>query len=218
MTISSIAELLAERAGRQFEIPFQKEIEDMIVYWRARLLKDTLTKSPNMKKYYLQSILDPLVEVSKEECEVLADCGCNDVLRSTHKIPNSIRISPNPYDYVGSEEGAYPYAWTTFGSERFFTYNPYTGKNPRWTLLNNYIYIFRDRNIKNLRVEGVFSDPRELGNFTCPGSTDKPCYSATTDFNADDALIQLIVDSILSKELAIQVKQDDVEITSDKNV
>lgn len=218
MTLLKIAELIAERGGRQFEIPFRKEVEDMIVYWRARILKDTLERKMSLKKYYMQSILDELEEVNKEECEELGECGCENVLRTKHEIPQTIRASPNPYDYIGSEGGYYGYAWTTFGAEKFFGHNKYTKSNPRWTLLNNRIYIFRDKNIKNVRIEGVFSDPRTLGVFMCPGSTKSPCYSATSDFNADDAMIQLIVTGILATEFRQKPKEDNIEITSDKNV
>lgn len=217
MQLRQIAELIAERAGRQFEIPFRKEVEDMVVYSRAKLLKDSLSKNPAMKKYYMSSILVKLIEVNKEECEELAECGCGNVLR-TDLIPDSIKISPNPFDYVGSEGGVDAYAWTTFGAEKYFTKNPYTAKLARWTLLNNRIYIFREKNITAIRIEGVFSDPRELAQFTCPLSDNAPCYSASQDFPADEALLQQIVDMILSKELAREPKQDDVEIYADRNV
>lgn len=218
MTLPAIAEQLAERVERQFDVPFKLQLEDLAVLYYARFRTNSLNKNPALKKYYSQSIIVTLEEVNADECDELADCNCENVLRTTVEIPQTLRVGPNPYDYVGSPGGMQPFAWTTFASERFYTHNAYTAKLSRYTKLNNRIYLFNEKNLEKIRVEDVWDDPRQLGNFSCSALEHIPCYSATSDFVADNALAQLIIEEILVKELRFTPKEEKIEIKADKNV
>jgi len=66
MNLIQISELIAERAGRQFDKPFKKEVQDMVVYHRARYMTNTIARDPSTKIYFMQSFLVDLEEVSKE--------------------------------------------------------------------------------------------------------------------------------------------------------
>lgn len=227
MTLPQIAEYVAEKKGRQFDIPFRKQLEDAAINWWATLITDTLSKSPAKKVYYLQSILMELVKVKSQdeedkcdpdECEEdLEDCICNDILRTNLKVPNSLKISTHPYDYVGALSGADGFGWTTFGWLRANQHSPLTGKKPKWTYINDYIYIFNDKSIKNLRIEGIFSDPRELIGFKCPNQTE-PCYTKDSNFPADNKIIQQIIQYLLQVDLNQNLYQEKTEIKENKNV
>lgn len=218
MLLSAIAEQLAERVGRQFDVPFKLQLEDLAVVYYARFRTNSLNKNPALKKYYSQSIVVDLEVVNPDECDQLDGCNLNNVLRSIKEIPQTLRVGPNPYDYVGSPGGMQPLAWTTFASERFYINNTYTASLSRYTKLNNRIYIFNEHNLTKIRVEDVWDDPRQLANFSCSALTYIPCYSATSNFVTDNALAQLIIEEILVKELRFTPKEETIEIKTDKNV
>lgn len=216
MTLPAIAEQIAERQGRQFDVPFKQQMEDLAVVFRSRFLTNSLGKNPALKKYYTQYIIEDLEEVNKDECDELADCNCENVLRTKREIPQSIRIGTNPYDYVGSPGGMQPFGWTTFSSERYYTHNKFTAKLARYTKLNNRIYIFNEMNIQKVRIEDVWDDPRELANFSCSSVAHVPCYTSTSDFITDNAMAQLVIEAIIEKLNG--KKQEEIEIKTDKNV
>jgi len=216
MNLIQISELIAERAGRQFDKAFKKEIQDMVVYHRAAYMTDSLSRDPSSKIYFMQSFLVDLEPVSKEECEEMASCGCEDVQRTVKKIPPTLLISTHPFDYAGSPGGYQSFGWTTFGSERFLSKGPVTGKRERHTLLNEYVYVFNNKNLKQLRLEGLFSDPRRLKEFKCVNS-DEPCYSESKDFPIDDRTLKIVVDAILRTELRIPIEEK-IEVKADSNV
>lgn len=218
MTLETIAEILAERVGRQFDIPFTQEVKELIVMHRARILTNSLNKNPSLKKYYSQSIILELEEVDKDECDEVITCSCGSVLRTVKEIPEVLKVGVNPYDYFGSPGGAQAYGWTTFASEQYLATSTYTGRRIRYTRLNNRGYVFNDKNVKKIRIEDVFADPRKLANFSCSALEDIPCYSETSDFIADEAVAQLVIESILSKELRLIPQEEKIEIKTDKNV
>lgn len=215
MTLAKIAEIIAERAGRQFDIPFQKELKDLIVITRARVLTNSLSKNPAHKKYYTNSIILQLEAVSKDECDTL-ECEC--LLKTTTKVPKSLKVGGNLYDYVGSPGGQRPFGWTTFGAEQFMAASKYTGGRERYTQVNDYIYIFNDKTSEKIRVEDVFADPRVLANFSCSAEENIPCYSETSDFIADEAVTQIVIDTILSRFIRLAPEEEKIEIKTDKNV
>ncbi len=101
-------------------------------------------------------------------------------------------------------------------SERFLSKSPVTGKQQRHTLLNEYIYIFNDKNLKQLRIEGLFNDPRKLKDFKCPG-TNEACYSDNKDFPIDEATLQIVIQAIMTIELRIPIEEK-IEVKADSNV
>lgn len=218
MTLPAIAEQLAERVGRQFDVPFKEQLKDLAVIYRSRFLSNSLSKNPSLKKYYSQSIIADLEEVNPDECDELDGIDCNNILRTVEQIPESLRIGPNPYDYVGSPGGMQPFGWTTFSSERFYIHNKYTKALPRYTKLNGRIYVFNEKNLEKLRIEDVFDDPRKLATFSCSNVENIPCYSDTTDFIADNAVAQLIIEEILVKALRFNPQDEKIEIKADQNV
>jgi hypothetical protein len=218
MTLIQIAELIAERAGRQYDKPFNLQMQDAVVYHRARYLANKLQKKQSLSSYYLQSFSDDLIDVNKDECAEVAECGCENIKRTKNKIPRPLVVGPLPFSYVGNVAGNHSYGWTTFGNEYIMSHSPITGKKPRHTYLNDYIYIFNEKNAERIRGEGVFTDPRSLTHLKgCGEEASAPCYSDNLDFPIDDELIQLIVEQILRIELRIPI-QEPSEIKADKIV
>ncbi len=217
MTLVQIAELIAERKGRQFDVPFNLEMQDAVVYHRARYVSNRLQKNPALKSYYMQSAIVDLIEVGRDECAEAAECSCENILVSDRAIPRPLVVGVHPFEYVGSPSGVQAFGWTTFGSENFLSKSPITGKRQRHTYLNSKLYVFNDKNLDRIRFEGVFADPRLLSTFKCGTDTSIMCYSASLDFPLDDDLIQVIVEQILRVELREPIEEQQ-EIKADKNV
>jgi hypothetical protein len=225
MKLRRTAEFLAERASRQHDIPFVKQMEDAIVFWRSRLLTDQIERNPNKKAYYRQAILLELKDVAKQDkedkcadlVEELCECGCESIKRTELTIPQVLKVGVNPYDYVGSPGGVHPFGYTTFGTEIFRMKSKYTGKKPRYTLVNDYIYVFNEENLTELRIEDVFGDPRQLYGLKCPGQTE-PCYTASSDFPIDEKMSQQVIEYIMKNELRMVVQEEKTEIKADSNV
>jgi hypothetical protein len=218
MLLSQISEILAERIGKDLDVPTRLRCEDLVVIHRARILSNILSKDPSKKKYYSNSIIVDLEEVNKEECDELADCNCENVLRTIEEIPQVLKVGNNPFDYFGSVGGSQAFGWTTFAAEQYLATSKVVGKRTRYTVMNNRGYIFREKNIPKVRIEDVFADPRKLANFTCSAIDNIPCYSATSDFIADEAISQLVIQSILQNEFGLVPIKEKIEVKEDKLV
>jgi hypothetical protein len=197
-------------------------MQDAVVAHRARYLVNRLQKDPSLKTHYLQSFKDELIDVNKDECQEVAECGCENVKRTKNKIPRPVVLSEFPFTYVGNPTGTHPYGWTTFGAESFMTSSRFTGKRPRHTYLNEYIYVFNAKNDTHIRGEGVFLDPRALKHLQSCKEEGKNCYSDSVDFPIDDDLIQVIIEAIMKIDLNMKLSppqlEEEVEIKPDRNV
>jgi len=213
-TLQQAASYLAERAGKKTDIPFIREMKDLVVVISARFKADTLGKTPSLDKYYLQRFNVPLQAVDKsDECN--ADIAkCDKVFRSIEKVPSPLRYTTNPFSYVGAPDGSHGFGWTTFGTEPKRQLKKLTGQFPRHTYINEYIYIF-NKDIDEIGVEGVFSDPRAVAKFKCGG---KPCYSDESEFPIDEQLLKLVYDEIITKHLRLIIPNEKILIKEDKNV
>lgn len=215
-SLAAAASYLAERAGKKRDMTFIKEMKDLIVIETARLKTNSLSKTPSLDKYYLQRFqLDTKAIDPSDECASSVK-DCEAVYRTKDKIPQPLRYTSNPFSYVGAPDGSHGWGWTTFGTEPKRQAKKLTGKFPRHTYINEYLYIFNIK-IDTIGVEGVFSDPREVAKFLTCGTT-KPCYSDETEFPIDEQLLKLAFDEILYKHLRVFIPNEKIIIKEDKNV
>jgi hypothetical protein len=206
---------LAERAGKKTDITFIKQMKDLVVIESARLKANSLSKTPSLASHYIQRFHVPLKKVdSTDECNEEAIDKCEMVYRSVLSIPEPIRFTSNPFPYVGSPDGGHAFGWTTFGTEPKRRVKKLTGKFPRHTYANNYLYIFNIE-IDEIAVEGVFSDPRSVSKFKCNGT---PCYSDEQEFPIDEQTLKLVYDEIITKHLRLVIPNEKIQIKEDKNV
>lgn len=214
------ASILAERAGKKNDVSFIKEMKDMIVITSARFKADSLAKKPSFDKYYLQRFNLPLKPVDAgDECNTdIAECDM--VYRSIAKVPQPLRYTVHPFNYVGAPDGSHGYGWTTFGTEPKKKHKKLTAKFPRHTYVDDYIYVF-NKKIDVVGVIAVFSDPREVAKFKCMGEDGvegKPCYSDEQEFPIDEPLMQLVIKEITSTFLRLVPNNEEILIKEDKNV
>jgi hypothetical protein len=209
-SLNELAESIAERAGRQYDIPFREQCKLWIGLWRAKLLRDTLESNPKDRAFFLTSAIFPL--------EVVKDYpGCGIVKRTVCKVPQPLRANGILFDYVGSVNMTRSFPIIPSHSIPFLSTSSYTGANPKVVWIDNYLYVFNAPLLAKLRTHGVYEDLSELYN-TCATAINgnEPtgkCLDDDSPYPVTKDIAQRIIQSILSTELRIPVQQTDTEIT-----
>jgi hypothetical protein len=217
-SLLQIASFLAERAGRQRDVVFRREMEDLIVLKRARFIANSLEKNPSKAKFYLQKFKVRLEKVDiTDECEEEAAPACSDkAYKSIEKIPVPIQFGVHPFEYVGPIGGFQGFGWTTFGNEYWMKKRKHVGKKPRYAYTSERIYVF-NTDLEEIQVEGIFDDPRLLRPFqACDGS--KSCWNDEQVLFLEAQYAEVIIRDILANELRIALPNEPIKIKEDKNV
>lgn len=210
-TLNGLAESLAERAGRQFDIPFREQIKLWILLWRSRLLRDTLNRKPEDRTFYQSSLVIPLVPT-----DLFAECG--KVLRTKCKVPKPVRANSILFDYVGSVTMTHSFQVVQPHTIPFISASKYTGKRPKAVYMDEYIYIFNAGLLKELRLHGIFEDLTQVDRGCVTSISGNPAAEFET-CDLDDApfpvsldLQQQIIQAIISTELRQLIPQTDTEV------
>jgi hypothetical protein len=186
-TLNEIATLLAERAGRQFNQGFKEEMKFRINQARTRLIKNSLEKHPEDRKYFYQTIIIKLESTKGKNCEIKDDC----LMRTIDLVPKTIRVNSILFDYVGTSDMITPFGYALPEQVKFFKFSKYTGKNKKYSLLNERIYIFNDQNIREIGIRGIFADPNEVNKYRC--SPDVPCIPDDEEYPMPPDLVDTLI-------------------------
>lgn len=191
-SLNEIVESIAERAGRQYDIPFRYQVKLWVGLWRARLMRDSLERNPQDRVFFITAITLPL-----EIVEEFPTCG---IVRRTPKVRQPLRANSRLFDYVGSPnlERSFPIVPTQ--NIPFLKASTYTGHSPKAAWVDNYLYIFNAPHMKEVRIHGIFDDVSDL--YT---DEDAP-YPVSLD------IAQRIIQSILTVELRMPADPDKTEI------
>ena len=203
MKLKQITSLISERAGRQFDVPFQKEVEQMVHYWRAEFIRRTLNKDPSGRRFFLQAYRDTLKPASKQEC---GGIDCN-ISRTESTVPSPIRTTGPLFDYVGSVNGENAFGLVHTSYIQTMKYNRYTRKHPRYMYLNGYIFVINKADAQNIRIEGIFSDPTALASFSCTSGS-SACYDENSEYPMPLDLAPLVINTILTNELKLPGQEE----------
>lgn len=204
-TIKELAVLVAEPLNRPLDGTFLAQIQARIKYWRSRLLKNTLDKTPSDRKFFQQSVTMELEEVDAAACNLPLDCK---VWRTKSKVPRPHRSNSVLFDYVGSVDHGNPFKHTKRWELQYLLSNKYM---PLVTTFYAYEDDYIISNVPWITIEGVFDDPEEAMRLSC-GSDD--CDITETEYPISGDLAQLIVQSILQVDLKPQkpFEEEEVEV------
>lgn len=204
-SLNELAEILAERVGRQFDVPFIEEMKVAIGYWRSRLLRDSLEKAKKDRAYFKQYIEVPLIEVNIAELPGFPNYP---VLRTSCTIPEPVRANGIYFDYTGSPDKLSSFRLFTEQHEIIPALNAkYTGKRPKTLWLNKFIYVFNVLDLPYLGVAGVFDNPQDVEDFKCNCGCDN-CYDDNMPYPISGDIQQRIIQAILTTELKNNMKPD----------
>jgi hypothetical protein len=170
-----------------------------------------MISNPFQKRFFLKDFDVPLVTVPKSECPIEVDC---EVRRSKTTIPTPTRTNETLFEFVGSVDKMISFGYAT--PEQFNVYNKYnkyTGGNWKYFYINQYLYVYGDKEIEDVNVRGLYPDPRDLKGFQCSGT---PCYTDDMQYDVPDDLINAMISDTLRIELRNQFPQVG-EIQTDKS-
>lgn len=202
---NQIVSILAERQGRPYDIVLWEELKDMIDYWRATIIKQTLQKEPGLERHFIQPFVMTLEKVSKVTCPISYGC----ILRTTEQVPTPLKFNNSIFTFVGSADFEESYTPTAQHQLKYKKYRPYTFNTPGYIYLDNYLYIVDNPLVKYIGVQGIITDLKAMSQLTCPTGN---CYSDDSSYPAPDDVIQQIIQAILATEFRQMIPKDDKEV------
>ncbi len=206
-SINQIVSLLAERSGKTFDIPFQEELKVLIQVTANKFTKDSLTKRPQDRRLYLQSVVLEITHVNKIECPITYGC----YLRTVEKVPLPLRSNGILFDYVGSADLEIPYANGGDWKETFFKFNRFTSRNPRIIYRDEYIFVSNvNEDMKYIGLIYVPEDSAKLKGLKCNSSEN--CIDDDSDWLIPGDLVEPILTSCLTKLGYVPEKRSEVKV------
>lgn len=169
MTVSEIQYLIASRLNKDETPEFLNSLLPSIYGTYAQLIRR------NHQKYGNQIYFERSVDIPLEESDLIDDCdvsGCL-ILRTTVDLPDTIRFDfQPPYNKVTAQNkgfGTRPvvFDWTTPENFSYQLYLPYVGNEPRYTVINDRIYILNNKLIDHINVRAAWARPDQLKTLGC---------------------------------------------------
>lgn len=201
-SLNELAEILAERQGRQYDIPFREEMKVMINYWRARLIVDSLNSRPKDRKFFTKWLEIPLEQVNESEFAEYPDCP---VLRTVCKIPKAVRANSKEFDFVGKLNKRSVISMHEPHLIEVLNSSEYTGKNIRGALINDYIYVYNELNLPGIAVNMI---PESIEEFKDCCLNCDTCFTDDEPYPVSADLQQRIIQAILGTELRAVLSED----------
>lgn len=212
-SLNELAEILAERAGRQFSQPFNMEMKALINIWRSRLIRDTLERNRQDRIFFRQWF-----EVQMEPCNLSEFPGFPDIpiMRSVCKVPAPLRANGITFDYVGSVDHISQFQLFTEQHELIPALDArYTGKKIKILYTEQRFYAFNTLVLPSLLSSSVFDDVMAIENYGC-NCNKAYCYDDDLEYPAPREIQQKIIQSILATELRAPAKPEDKLVNEDE--
>lgn len=195
-----------------------RQIEFIINYYRARLIKQEVDKKRPISSNVIQDIGQiALVKVDSAEVNGLV-LGQN-VLKTTLPIPKLVELNNrDAIMYVGGLDKMSSIDFVSKSQSRWNRFNTYGQNLPTAYYRNGYIYIENcPKLLKFINIEGIFTDPREVSKYKNSGT---PCYDIVNDpYPMSEYMISALTDMVISKELTffLQMVPDDINDAADND-
>lgn len=192
----------------------------IINYYRAKLIKQDIDRGRVSRSQDIQSLGLVTVEKSTDDCCDINVC----TLRTILQVPTFLEFNDTSLiTFVGTVDGE-SFQYSKSNRITWDQYAKYTGKKPKWFILNNYIYIVNPPTalIKYITIRGVFENPLNANKFkTCDCDNGETCNTGY-DFEYPISMdrVDLIVKLIVETELRIlqSIIQDDLNDGQSKNI
>lgn len=208
-SLNEIAEILAERVGRQRDIPFQELLKPIITAWASRLTKNSLEKHPHDRRHFIVPVLMELEESSDTKCE---DRKCN-ILKTKKKVPTPLRANNILFDFVGNTDRSESYDYINEYELQWLDGNKYTKNRKKYFYKGGHIYVRASSILEKIAIDFIPADISEVTRL-CGES----CYNDDMDFPIHPDLLQPLIQSILTTELRADITEEDTEVHADKEV
>lgn len=194
-----------------------RQLEFIINYYRARLIKQEVNKNRSISSNVIQDLGEvPLTRIDSTEIDSIPLGKL--ILRTTTPIPKLIELDQkDAIIYVGGLDKMSSIDFTSKVASRYNKFSKYANNLPTSYYRNGYIYIENfPKNLKFINIEGIFADPREVSKYK---NSTNPAYDILSDpYPISEYMVSTLTDMIVSKELSffLQMVPDDVNDASDE--
>lgn len=211
-SLNQLAEILAERVGRQYDITYREELKVIIEYWRVKLVVDSLNSRPKDRNFFNKWIEVPLEVVNESGFEGYPD---SPVLRSKCQIPATIRANSKQFDFVGKLNRLEHIPFTDPFLIPYLNDSEWGGKPIRAAIVNGYMYIYNTLSLPGIAICMI---PESLDEFysCCVDCASTHCYNHDLPYPLPGDLQQRLVQAILATELKQPVPEPNIEIPATK--
>jgi len=175
-TLNKLSYLIADNLNRSNDYVLIEEIKDLIVGWRAKLIRQDIQKNGISSQFNQREIL-PLITVDVTDSNVLV---IDETVKRTRDIvPAGIRTNLlAPYFYVGQADWQRAFGYVNLGQVPFIHNRKFTPCNVYYSYVNGYIYVHGNKDIDYIGISSAFENPEEFANLN-----DACCCTITGDNN-----------------------------------
>jgi len=212
MTLNDIVENIAYSLGDQFNDTLRQALKHTVIIYRAKLIKDELDRNFMSYPDYLQYFYAKLIKIDKTPY-----CDTCKLLRTETRIAKPLRIKglgKAPYKFVGQVDSGESFVYSQFEEFKYLQHLKYQHNTIYYTWSDGYIYILNNLRLCNIKVESIFSDPRDI-NISCEDS--KTIFADDREFPISEALLVIIRKGIISGEFQIIGDGEEITLKNDNN-
>ena len=166
MTLNEYAVQLAEPYNRQFDIPYLSMVKDRIIIKVGRMLRNSLDKNPNDRKFYR---MEPLILPLHSTTMGCGPTACT--VMETDYIPTPLRSNGILFDFVGSADGSTVFTEVSLGMDVYINSTEYASRRTKYRWMGDRIQVVSNI-IPKIMVQGIWADPRVVAKLRCD---DKNC-------------------------------------------
>lgn len=213
--VYNIRNLIRDNRSDDIKIT-DRQIEFIINYYRARLIKQDVDKKRPISSNVIQDI--GKVALTKMDSSEISNLSLGqNLLRTTNPIPKLLELNnKDAIMYLGGLDKMSNIDFVTKTQSRWNRFNKYGSQLPTAYYRNGYIYIENcPKLLKFINVEGIFADPREVSKYKSIGVN---CYNITDDpYPISEYMVSTLTDMMISKELTffLQMYPDSINDASD---
>ena len=191
---------------------------DELLYSLLKDGRNTLLERDNKKftkdsEFHKQTICMPLEITTYHDCDCLPfEVKCK-VLKSKFPLPKVLTGRNKELMRVLTVDGYSQIPFVLSTDLKNLKYTKTKAKGNKYGIINNYLTVFNNLQLKLVLIEGIFEDPLELQNITfCDEEgNETQCYDLnTTDFpikgSLDIPMYQLVLEML---KIPLQIKSDD---------
>lgn len=213
MTVSSLANLIAIRQGKQEDLVYLEYLKDQILSFNSTVIKQQFDKNGELFPQLIQTI--KCVSVIKIPSNICGLAISNDfVLRTKHKLPKPILLKKStPFisvfnTIVSKNRIGIPYLNPK--ELEFVADRPFTSKLVYYTYEDDYIYIINaleaNYDINNISISNIWDNPIDARNFANSEKNDgcncncedcdneeSSCFDDNDDYVLDNVIQGLIL-------------------------
>lgn len=217
MLLSILRDTIAGNFDRILDKEFKRRVEELVIIARSELIRRSIDKHGISSSNLIQQI--NCMETTRvdiaECCSITLSCN---ITKTLNKVPQPIRIRDRSsnFQYVGTIDSKKSYSYMTIemfemlSAERFFN-----NSQTIYIYKNGYIYIFGD-DPDNIRIEGIFNDPREVENLNDCVNPNDNCVD-DVEISDDLAINIMTMVSDQLRRTPVNIEKEEVKLEDVNN-